>query len=164
MHNPLVEGWQNSADPHSPIRDGPPSVFGALPFFSSTPLEPPTFLSFTFSDFQPDILNCAVTGPPHSRLYFRVSTDVPTMGFTVVRDAADQPVVIIEWAAPHPIVEVRGIVPKQTTAHWLALSPDKRYVHFSLRCIGGTKFIPDTGGCKSGVKISCGSLAARLFQ
>jgi hypothetical protein len=64
---------------------------------------------------------------PHGQTYFRVSTDIPTPGFTVITNAANQPTVIIEWAR-HPVLEIRGIVPKQQSSQWLALAPEKRCV------------------------------------
>ncbi|KAJ7467532.1 hypothetical protein FB451DRAFT_1340446 [Mycena latifolia] len=127
MFNPYAQGgWANTANPNasSSGRTVPqPSIFGALPY--PTPVTPPTFMSFRFTSFSPTILDSTVTGP-QSRTYFRVKTDSPTVGFTIIHTAADQPMVIIEWSK-HPIIEIRDIVPKSRTSHWLALSPDKSY-------------------------------------
>ncbi|KAJ6607591.1 hypothetical protein B0H10DRAFT_1921698 [Mycena sp. CBHHK59/15] len=73
----------------------------------------------------PTILTSVVTDP-QSRTYFRIGTDTPTVGFTAFHNAANQPMVIIEWAR-HPIVEVRDILSKRLTSQWLVLSPDRTH-------------------------------------
>ncbi|KAJ7089566.1 hypothetical protein C8R44DRAFT_648678 [Mycena epipterygia] len=127
MFNPYAQGgWTNTANPNAghPGNTVPqPSIFGALPY--PTPVSSPTFIPFRFTSFSPSLLDSTVIGP-HSRTYFRVKTDVPTVGFTVIQDAANRPVIIIEWLK-HPIIEIRDIMSKRQTSHWLALSPDKSY-------------------------------------
>ncbi|KAJ7076640.1 hypothetical protein B0H15DRAFT_1026469 [Mycena belliarum] len=127
MFNPYAQGgWKNTENPHagSSCRNVPqPSIFGALPY--PTLVTPPTFHSFRFTSCNPTILHSDVIGP-QARRYFRVDTDSPAAGYTIIHSACSQPVAIIEWAC-HPIIEIRDIVAKQPTAEWLALSPDRTY-------------------------------------
>ncbi|KAJ7464008.1 hypothetical protein FB451DRAFT_1403387 [Mycena latifolia] len=81
-------------------------------------------MSFRFTSFSPTILDSAVTGPK-SWTYFRIATDTPTVGFTVVHNMVNEPVIIIEWSK-HPIIEIRDIMStKRQTSRWLGMSPDK---------------------------------------
>ncbi|KAJ7362543.1 hypothetical protein DFH08DRAFT_1024805, partial [Mycena albidolilacea] len=136
MHPYTQGGWRNPVNPNAPgssSRPPQPSIFGALPdpFRSRSRATPnPTLISFTFGSFQPNILNCTVTGAPQSRVYFRIMTDTPTVGYTVFLDAANQPITIIDWRSEHPIVEVRGILSKRRTADCLPLGtgPSSRFV------------------------------------
>ncbi|KAJ7454329.1 hypothetical protein B0H11DRAFT_2325102 [Mycena galericulata] len=143
MWNPYAQGgWTNMATGSSGNPTLPqPSIFGALPYPSQA--SSPTFMAFRFTSFNPTILDSTVMGPK-SQAYFRVTTDAPTVGFTVVHNSANQPMIMIEWSEA-PIVEVRGIIPKQHTSKWLAMSPDKRYRKMSAK---GRNFIwaPD-GEC-----------------
>ncbi|KAF7369300.1 hypothetical protein MVEN_00257900 [Mycena venus] len=124
MH-PYTQGrWRNPANPNAPgsSRNPPPqpSVFGALPDPYRSRAPKPALIPFTFTSFRPNVLNCTVTGP-QSRVYFRITTDTPTVGYTVFFDSAGQPVTIIEWRN-HPVVEIRGILSKRSTSDWLPLS------------------------------------------
>ncbi|KAJ7669131.1 hypothetical protein B0H17DRAFT_1209689 [Mycena rosella] len=111
MFNPYAQGgWANAANPNAAS--------------SISAASSPTFMAFRFA-LNPTILDSAVTGP-QSRTYFRVGTDSPTVGFTVVHNLANQPMIIIEWAR-HPIIEIRDIVSKRQISHWLPLSADKSY-------------------------------------
>ncbi|KAJ7825544.1 hypothetical protein B0H14DRAFT_3726252 [Mycena olivaceomarginata] len=125
--NPYAQGgWRNTGNPNAASGSNTvpqPSIFGALPFVTPSPL--PMFVSFRFTSYSPSILNSTVMGP-QAQTYFHVNTDIPTPGFTVITNSANQPTVIIEWAR-HPVLEIRGIVPKQQTSQWLALAPEKRY-------------------------------------
>ncbi|KAJ6570845.1 hypothetical protein DFH09DRAFT_916822 [Mycena vulgaris] len=126
MFNPYAQGgWTNAGNSNASSSRGvpQPSIFGALPY--PTPVSAPTYMSFRFTSFSPTILDSAVTGPK-SRTYFRVKTDSPTVGFTVAHNSANQPMIIIEWLK-HPVIEIRDILSKRQTSHWMALSPDKRY-------------------------------------
>ncbi|KAJ6500218.1 hypothetical protein C8R47DRAFT_1068436 [Mycena vitilis] len=127
MFNPFAQGgWRNPANPNAASSSDTvpqPSIFGALPY--PTQNQPSMFISFRFTSFSPTILNSTVVGP-QAKTYFRINTDVPTPGFTVITNAANQPMVIIEWLK-HPVVEIRGIVSKQLTSEWLVLSEEKRY-------------------------------------
>ncbi|KAJ7848816.1 hypothetical protein B0H14DRAFT_2582793 [Mycena olivaceomarginata] len=106
-----------------------PLIFGALLFMTPSPL--PMFISFWFTLFGLSILNSTVMGP-HGQTYFRISTDIPTPRFTVITNAANQPTAIIEWAR-HPVLEIRGIVPKQQSSQWLALAPEKLYCTMTVK-------------------------------
>ncbi|KAJ6562121.1 hypothetical protein B0H19DRAFT_943011 [Mycena capillaripes] len=127
MFNPYAQGgWPNPANTNAASSSNTvpqPSIFGALPYPTQNP--PSMFVSFRFTSFSPTILNSTVMGP-QGQTYFRVNTDIPTPGFTVITNAANQPMIIIEWSK-HPVIEIRGIVSKQQSSQWLALSPEKRY-------------------------------------
>ncbi|KAJ7189196.1 hypothetical protein C8R46DRAFT_1056791 [Mycena filopes] len=123
MFNPFTNGW-NAAHPGSSGNTVPqPSIFGALPY--PTRSMTTMFMSFLFTSFTPTILNSTVVGPK-SKTYFRITTDTPTVGFTVIHNSANQPMIIIEWLK-HPVIEIRDIVSKRQTADWLPLSADKSY-------------------------------------
>jgi hypothetical protein len=132
MHPYIQGGWKNLTNSNAPgsSRNLPPqpSIFGALPdpFRSRSGAPEPTLLSFTFGSFQPNILNCTVTDA-QSRVYFRIMTDTPTLGYTVFLNAANQPTTIIEWLA-YPFVEIRGILSKRRTTDYLPLAPNSRFV------------------------------------
>ncbi|KAF8209121.1 hypothetical protein K438DRAFT_1573248 [Mycena galopus ATCC 62051] len=126
-NNPYTQGgWRNTGNPNAPSGSGTipqPSMYGALPYPAASPL--PMFISFRFTSFSPSILNSTVVGP-QGETYFRVSTDIPTPGFTIITNSSNQPTIIIEWSR-NPVLEIRGIVPKQQTSQWLALAAGKRY-------------------------------------
>ncbi|KAJ7080449.1 hypothetical protein C8R44DRAFT_992459 [Mycena epipterygia] len=139
--NPYAQGgWQNPAN-SAPLGNFPPqpSIFGALPF--STPVPAPTLLSFAFTSFNPSILNSTVTGP-QSRVYFRITTDSPTVGFTVFFDAASQPVAVIEWL-DQPVVEIRGILAKCSASQWLSLAQNRSHRKMEAK---GKMFVWVPGG------------------
>ncbi|KAL0947815.1 hypothetical protein HGRIS_013886 [Hohenbuehelia grisea] len=127
MHtnNPYAHaGWPNP-NPNAVGRGSgggsiPPSLLGALPF--SAPSSPSAMIPFRFVSMNPDLLNCTVIGPDNS-VHFRIVTDNPRPGFTVVHSAQGQgqAVAVVEWKS-HPIVEIRDTVPKQYMGQWLALS------------------------------------------
>ncbi|KAJ7625192.1 hypothetical protein B0H17DRAFT_1288206 [Mycena rosella] len=152
MWNPYAQGgWTNTANPNagSSGRSVPqPSIFGALPY--PTPISSPTFLTFRFSSCSPTLLDSTVTGPK-SRTFFRVKTDSPT------------PVVIIEWLK-HPIVEIRNILSKRQTSHWLALSADKSYRTMSAL---GKTFVWAPDGkyiCLYSAGLGAPQIYARVFR
>ncbi|KAJ7036176.1 hypothetical protein C8F04DRAFT_1233308 [Mycena alexandri] len=124
MFNPYGQsGWPSNQNPNglgsSASIPPQPSLFGLLPSAPSRTPEP-NLLSFKFTSFNPNILNSAITGP-RSRGYFRITTDTPTVGFTVFFDATGNPIAIIEWL-DQPVVEIRGILSKRRTSDWLALA------------------------------------------
>ncbi|KAK7051983.1 hypothetical protein R3P38DRAFT_2857956 [Favolaschia claudopus] len=129
MHPYAQGGWTRPANSDVPRPSNlppQPSIFGALPDpFRRPQTQPPNLLPFTFTDFQPNILTCAVTGGAHShsRVYFHIATDNPRLGFTVFHDSAGQPIAVIEWLK-NPVLEIRGIVPKRNASAWLAVSQD----------------------------------------
>jgi hypothetical protein len=128
MFNPFAQGgWTNAANPNAGSSGNnipQPSLFGALPY--PTRNAAPNFMSFRFTSFSPTIMDSTVTGS-NSRTYFRVKTDVPTVGFTVIHNSANQPTIIIEWLK-HPVIEIRDALSKRQTSQWLALSADQRCV------------------------------------
>lgn len=129
MWNPYTQGgWVNGGYPNAGPSGSPvvpqPSIFGALPY--PTQNSPPTFLAFRFTSFNTTILDSTVMGPK-SQAYFRVTTDAPRAGFTVVQNSANQPMIMIEWSK-NAIIEVRDIISKRHTSTLLALAPDKRCV------------------------------------
>ncbi|KAJ7463959.1 hypothetical protein FB451DRAFT_1492001 [Mycena latifolia] len=166
MFNPYAQGgWKNSANPNAGSSRGTvqqPSIFGALPYPSGSAVASPTFMSFRFTSFTPTILNSVVTGP-QARTYFRIATDSPTVGFTVIHNLANDPMVIIEWAR-HPIIEIRDIVSKRQTSQWLTLSPDKTYRTMSAN---GKPFFWASDGnyiCLYAPGLGAPQLHARIFR
>ncbi|KAJ7668025.1 hypothetical protein B0H17DRAFT_950228 [Mycena rosella] len=132
--NPFAQGgWSNSYNSNAVNNNQwgtSPSVYGALPY-STPPTTTPQFITFTFSPLDGTILNSIVIGP-HSRTYFRITTDSTSSGFSVVQNPKLESVTLVEWRN-HPIVEVRDIVSKRSTSQWLALSSDKTYRVMSAR-------------------------------
>lgn len=130
MFNPYAQGgWKNAANSNaisSSTTWPQPSIFGALPYPTQNP--PSMFVAFRFTSFSPSIFNSTVMGP-QAKTYFRVNTDIPTPGFTVIANAANQPVIIIEWSK-HPVLEIRGFVSKRRSSQWLELAPEKRCVRY----------------------------------
>ncbi|GLB35696.1 hypothetical protein LshimejAT787_0212610 [Lyophyllum shimeji] len=82
-----------------------------------------SLLTFTFSSFNPSILNSVIVGP-HSRKYFQVMTDPADPRYTIFQNVNTQVAAFIEWKQ-HPVVEIRGIVENQAVARWISLSPDR---------------------------------------
>ncbi|KAJ6562291.1 hypothetical protein B0H19DRAFT_943452 [Mycena capillaripes] len=143
MSNPYIQGgWRHGGNPNAPGSSGnlppQPSLFGALPYPSRTPA--PTLVPFRFASFNPTIFKSTVTGPPHSRVYFRITN--PTPAFSVFYDATDEPLIIIEWLE-HPVVEIRGIVTKRHTSSWLALAQNSSHRTMEAR---GKQFVWVPGG------------------
>ncbi|KAJ7819643.1 hypothetical protein B0H14DRAFT_3472946 [Mycena olivaceomarginata] len=148
MSDPYSQGgWTSTTTLNAgSSRSIPPqrSIYGALPFptqrsaFSASMFTS----SFRFASLSPTacILNSTVSST-HSHhtdaAYFRITTDVPTVGFTAVHNSANEPMVIIEWAK-QPVVEIRDILSKRRAAQWLALSEDKSYRTMSF---GGKTFV-----------------------
>jgi hypothetical protein len=110
----------------------PPSIVGALPYphSPSYPLPPNELITFTFTSFNPTILNCTVLGP-HNRPYFQVVTDASMPGYTLWKDAERKNIALVEWQSA-PLVEARGILAKQKITNWLRLAPDRRFVLLTL--------------------------------
>lgn len=100
----------------------PPSVFGALPYPSSS-LPLPDAVTFSFTSFSPTILNCKVVGP-RSEMYFRVVTEA---SYTMLKDARGSNIALLEWQ-DHPTVEAPSLFTKQPVRHWLRLSTERRLV------------------------------------
>ncbi|KZT18855.1 hypothetical protein NEOLEDRAFT_1124910 [Neolentinus lepideus HHB14362 ss-1] len=141
-HNPFAQGgWISAGSGHS--RDGfwdtsgsPPSIFGALPYPSSPALPPPVpnSILFVFTEFAPSILNCTVTDN-RAATVFSVATET-TPRFTFVKDRDARNIAMLEWQT-HPLVEVRGVVPRMEVRAWLALSQDARS---RIMTVGNTRY------------------------
>lgn len=132
--NPYAQGgWPNPANRNSVNNElsnlPQPSIFGALPF--AKPPSPPKFLTFRFTSFNPNILNCTVLGPKN-RPYFQVLNDTPTPGITLLQSMDGQGVAIIEWRQA-PIIEVRNIIQRRLVAQWIGLSQDRACVIMYIR-------------------------------
>ncbi|KAJ7080166.1 hypothetical protein B0H15DRAFT_940636 [Mycena belliarum] len=145
MFNPYAQGgWKNTDNPNALGSSGnfppQPSIMGALPY-PTLPGPPPTLLAFNFAAFNPSILNCTVTGP-RERVYFRIATDAPMVGFTVFFNAENQPVAIIEWLES-PVLEIRGILSKRPIRQWLELSENQSHRKMEAR---GKMFVWAPGG------------------
>jgi hypothetical protein len=97
-----------------------PSVFGALPY----PSAPSNTVTYYFTSFKPNILNCSVLGP-QNQVYYQIVTDNSMPGYTVIKNAEGKNTSLIEWQA-HPFVEIRGTLVKQNVMNWLRLSQDQR--------------------------------------
>ncbi|KAJ8517737.1 hypothetical protein ONZ45_g5097 [Pleurotus djamor] len=102
--------WSNT---HTPAFSATPASFSS----SQTPMVP-----FSF-ELNPNVLNCTIMGS-RNKVFYRIATDSPKLGVTYIYDAHGSPIVIIEWHK-HPILEIRGVIPKQHISHWLALAPGK---------------------------------------
>ncbi|KAJ7625791.1 hypothetical protein FB45DRAFT_750882 [Roridomyces roridus] len=121
MLNPYTQAWQNGQS-NSNSQNCRPSIFGALPY--STPDgATPTFFSFRFTSFNPNVLNCVILGP-QSRPYFRIVTDTPLPGVSVLQSSNGQNVALVQWHR-HPEIEIRGVVNRQRTSAALSLSRDQ---------------------------------------
>lgn len=128
-HNPFA-AWSAGNGYSSNNQDSvpPPSIVGALPYphSPSYPLPPDELVTYTFTSFNPTILNCTVLGP-HNRPYFQVVTDVSMPGYTLWKDAERKNIALVEWQNT-PLLEARGILTKQQITNWLRLAPDRRFV------------------------------------
>ena len=69
-------------------------------------------------------MNCTVVGPQAQQLY-RVVTDKNMPGYTQIKKADGSNMSLIEWKS-HPLVEIRGLLAKQSVGTWLGLSADQR--------------------------------------
>ncbi|KAF8182050.1 hypothetical protein BJ912DRAFT_1032774 [Pholiota molesta] len=113
FNNPFdswVEAGQGSSSQNTPWNVGPsqaPSIFGALPYVSDP--AHPNLISYYFTSFNPDILNCSTV--------YRIVTDNQNPGYTVIKDIEGKNVSLIEWQA-HPLIE--------SARSWLSLTSDKR--------------------------------------
>lgn len=123
-NNPYAQGgWYNPQNPASingePWRAGlaNPPTFGALPAFD----KPSSALTFTFSSFNPDFLNCTVIGPQNVK-YFDISTPSSTNKTTFSKPGL--PMGSIEWR-DHPVVDAPGIIKRQLSLDFLKLSGDR---------------------------------------
>jgi hypothetical protein len=133
FNNPFdswVEAGQGLSSQNTPWNVGPsqaPSIFGALPYVSDP--AHPNLISYYFTSFNPDILNCSVINS-RSQTVYRIVTDNQNPGYTVIKDVEGKNVSLIEWQA-HPLIEVRGQLSKQSARTWLSLTSDKRFgLHF----------------------------------
>lgn len=123
-NNPYAQGgWYNPQNPAS-INDEPwraglahPPTFGALPTFD----KPSSVLTFNFSSFNPDFLNCIVTGPGNTK-YFEISTNPNTNKTTISKPGAQMGT--IEWRE-HPIIEAPGLITRQLSLDFLKVSNDR---------------------------------------
>ncbi|KAJ3516065.1 hypothetical protein NLJ89_g1357 [Agrocybe chaxingu] len=144
VNNPYAQaGWHNPQNPHSinnaPWRPNPwhPPTFGALP-----PPEdrPASVLSFEFAPLNPDIFNCIVTGPNHTK-FFDITT---ASGRTHIRKASED-FARIDWVQ-HPTVEARGVLARQRAGDFLKLTSDQN--HRTMTISGRTYvWIP----CETGI-------------
>ncbi len=124
-NNPYAQGgWSNPANNLS-VNDGSwgtllpqAPTYGALP--SSTSGTPPSTLTFYFTEFNPDLLNCVVVGP-QSKVYYKVIPGPP--GLTYVQKPDNSSILCIEWQQ-HPMVEVRDIVPREAVGQWMLPAAD----------------------------------------
>ncbi|KAF7342249.1 Auxin efflux carrier [Mycena venus] len=118
MHINPYATWSNSNVRRAV--PGVPSVHGALPFTADPTAS--NLVVFHFASFKPSILNCTVLGK-NTYPYFTVTTDPAIPGYTAVKNADGKPMALIEWK-DGPLVEIRGILPKQRVSDWLTLSGD----------------------------------------
>ncbi|KAJ7081358.1 hypothetical protein B0H15DRAFT_469278 [Mycena belliarum] len=131
--NPFSQGWSNTPQQRSYVHHntaGSPSLYGALPF-SAPPNSSPNVIKFTFLASNGTILNSPISGP-QAQIYFRVTTDSTTSGFSVVQNARLESIAVIEWRR-HPVVEIYGIVSKRDSSQLLSLSPDRTHRIMNVR-------------------------------
>lgn len=122
-NNPYAQaGWHNPQNPHS-INQSPwrpnsshPPTFGALPNLNENPA---SVLTFEFSSFNPDILNCLVTGPKGRKFF-----DIRTSNSTTIISKPGEAFATIYWAR-HPMVEAPGVISRQATGDFIKLSQDQ---------------------------------------
>ncbi|KAF7342248.1 hypothetical protein MVEN_01812800 [Mycena venus] len=116
MHINPYAIWSNSGG-----ASNVPSVHGALPFGADPPAS--NLIIFSFTAFNPSILNCTVIRGQSTYLHFAVTTDAAIPGYTAVNNADGKPIALIEWKEP-PLVEIRNVFAKQRVSDWLPLSAD----------------------------------------
>ncbi|KAF8147695.1 hypothetical protein B0H34DRAFT_280344 [Crassisporium funariophilum] len=116
-YNPLNRCSINGSPWRPPSRD--PPTFGALP---APDVNPASVLRFEFSSFNPDVLNCIVTGPGN-RKFFDITT--PTPNVTLIAKPGET-IGVINWQE-HNYLEATGILSRQRTRDFLKLSSDQRY-------------------------------------
>ncbi|KAF9265745.1 hypothetical protein L218DRAFT_985970 [Marasmius fiardii PR-910] len=137
MNNPFSVWYENSNQRQgSNYDEPPPSVFGALPVFSPTSSNVP-ILTFTFTSFNPSILNCAIVEPGSNTPSFFVVTDPAMPTYTLFKTPDGKSFGLLEWSQTFK-VEIRGIVAKQPASQFLRLSSDQR---FRLMEIGGQDYM-----------------------
>ncbi|KAF8162604.1 hypothetical protein B0H34DRAFT_744000 [Crassisporium funariophilum] len=130
-NNPYAQaGWYNpenaqsiNGTPWRPSSRHPPT-FGALTMQGSLPI---SVLDFEFTSFDPDVLNCRVTGP-NNRACFAVTTPSPGVTFITAQGETSAS---INWQSV-PTITLRGIVDEMDVADFLKLSVDQRYRTMSL--------------------------------
>ncbi|KAG7094965.1 hypothetical protein E1B28_005766 [Marasmius oreades] len=99
------------------------SVYGALPT-SGPASTASSLMSFVFTQFNPNILNCTVVGS-NGQPHFYVFTDASLPNFTILKRSDGRPFGVIEWRN-HPVVEIKDLVKKQFSSQFLHLSQDQR--------------------------------------
>jgi len=100
--NPFaLGGWHNPSNPaypgdlrlpFRPTSDGP--TVGVLPPVAQVSQPQPETISFVFTSFRPDVLNCKVKGEGN-RTYFRIETHIPERTI-IFKDV--EPYALIHWA------------------------------------------------------------------
>ncbi|KIM46773.1 hypothetical protein M413DRAFT_63589 [Hebeloma cylindrosporum] len=125
MFNPF-DSWSQAGNGQSASNawngvGQPPSVFGALPYPSDPNYS--SMVTFYFTSFNPNILNCSVVGP-RAQTYYRIVTDNQMPGYSVIKNAEGRNVSLVEWQTL-PMIEVRGVLAKQHVRTWLGLTSDR---------------------------------------
>lgn len=125
--NPYAQGGWSRPQPGYAVE---PSVFGALPSLPVTTAMPrsmqPDSVTFTFTNFNATVLNCAVLGP-QQRVAYRIVTEASTPSCTIWKDTENRNIAMVQWQ-PNATLEIRGVTPRQRIREWLKLSPDQRFV------------------------------------
>lgn len=127
-----LAGWPNPLNPlaQQTPRDKVVSLYGALPFAPTTTPCIPT-VSFQFTSFSPDLLNCVVIGSrfqPYYRVITRPTTDGASELTSIHNCSTKKTFATIQWSPQRTTVEIDDTIPKQSAAAWVALSADKRCV------------------------------------
>ncbi|KAG5339759.1 hypothetical protein C0989_003657 [Termitomyces sp. Mn162] len=78
-------------------QDPAPSILGALPYPAVS--HATTLVTYHITSSGSHILNSRVIGSD-GRTYFTISTDRDMPGYTVVKDAQDNPIALVEWKSP----------------------------------------------------------------
>ncbi|KAG7086560.1 hypothetical protein E1B28_002508 [Marasmius oreades] len=138
MTNPFSVWYDNPS--HQGVRgsnydEPPPSVFGALPVFSPNATNSP-MLTYTFTSFNPSILNCTILGPGNTPS-FNVFTDPAMPGYTIFKTPDGKSFGLLEWSQASK-VEIRGAVAKQLASQFLRRSTDCR---FRVMQVGGQDYM-----------------------
>ncbi|THH21137.1 hypothetical protein EW146_g346 [Bondarzewia mesenterica] len=112
-----------------------PSVFGALPTVTTGCRLPPSsdFVVYHITSFNPNVMNSSVVGPgSQSHTAFRIITDPLQPQRTIWRDSHRRTVAIVDWSA-RSVVEMPGLIPRQSVRSWLRLSSDRTSRHMEVR-------------------------------
>ncbi|KAG6844477.1 hypothetical protein H0H87_006613 [Tephrocybe sp. NHM501043] len=135
-HNHPYDGWAEAGQGlSSPWPQTPaPSILGALPYPSVSYSS--SLITYHITNFAPHILNSKVVGPDN-RTCYTIRTDRDMPGYTAIKNTHDNAIALVEWKQS-PVIEIRGLLPKQSVHNWLRLTSDRSARSMEIR---GVKYI-----------------------